>query len=85
MFHDALHDCGLIDLGYQGYPFTWRNGRQGHAFVEVRLGRACANTELRERFPMAKITYLQVSYSNHDPIMMSTPAATNQQQKQKKL
>ena len=45
MFHDALHDCGLTDLRYQGYPFTWHNGRQGHAFAEVRLDRACANTE----------------------------------------
>ena len=84
-FHDALHDCGLTDLGYQGYPFTWHNGRQGHAFVEVRLDRACANTKWRERFPMAKITHLQLSYSDQDPIMLSTTAATNQQRQFKKL
>ncbi|XP_075659027.1 uncharacterized protein LOC142628878 [Castanea sativa] len=40
-FKETLLHCGLEDLGYHGYPFTWHNGRSGEAFVELRLDRAC--------------------------------------------
>jgi len=33
----------LVDLGYQGYRYTWRNGRFENVFVEECLDRACAN------------------------------------------
>ena len=34
---------------------------------------------------MAKITHLQVSYSDHNPIMLYTTVDTNQQRQRKKL
>ena len=42
-FRSTLLHCGLVDLGYSGKIFTWRNGRQEMEFVEERLDRACAN------------------------------------------
>ena len=33
-FRKTLLHCGLIDLGFQGNIFTWRNGRPGEAFVQ---------------------------------------------------
>ena len=32
-FQSTLLHCGLVDLGFQGYMYTWRNGRLGDAFV----------------------------------------------------
>ena len=69
-FKETLLHCGLEDLGYHGYPFTWRNGRPGEAFVEVRLDRACTLLEWRSVFPSAKVAHLQVSYSDHDPLLV---------------
>ena len=69
-FKETLLQCGLDDLGYHGYPFTWRNGRPSEAFVEVRLDRVCASTGWQGHFPSAKVSHLQVSYSNHDPIIL---------------
>lgn len=67
-FRSALHHCGLVDVGYQGN--TWRNGRQGEAFVQERLNRACAIIEWRKLFPQAIVRHLQASYSDHDPILL---------------
>ena len=48
-FRSTLLHCGLIDLGYRGNIFTWRNGRPGEAFAQERLDRACASIEWREK------------------------------------
>ena len=70
-FRNTLLHYGLIDLGYWGNMFTWRNGRPGDAFVQEHLDRACTTLDWRERFPQAVVNHLQVSYSNHDPIFLT--------------
>ena len=76
-FRSALLQCNLIDLGYVGNDFTWNNGRHGDAYVQQRLDRACAIVEWRELFPHCRVTHLQVSYSDHDPIFFTTNAPNN--------
>lgn len=44
---------------------------EGNDFVEERLDRACANNEWSSIFPRAKVSHLDVSYSDHDPIQLS--------------
>uniref|UniRef100_A0A7N2M9L9 Reverse transcriptase n=1 Tax=Quercus lobata TaxID=97700 RepID=A0A7N2M9L9_QUELO len=85
-FQSALLFCGLIDLGYNGYRFTWRNGRAEEAFVEERLDRACALVEWSELHPRAKVTHLTASYSDHDPILLdTTPDAAPTPHRRQKL
>ena len=75
-FWHTLLQCGLADLGFRGYRFTWRNGRYGVAFVEERLDRFVATLEWRELFPKATVHQLAVAYSNHDPILVNLVLAT---------
>ena len=75
-FRSALLFCGLIDLGYSGYRYTWRNGPDGEAFVEERLDRVCATTEWSEIHPRVKVTHLSASYFDHDPILLDTTPAS---------
>lgn len=38
----ALELYGLADLGFEGYHFTWTNGRQEEANIQCRLDRGLA-------------------------------------------
>nr|POE49593.1 hypothetical protein CFP56_05812 [Quercus suber] len=71
-FQSALLFCGLIDLGYSDYNFTWWNGRAEKAFMEGRLNRACALVEWSKLHPRANVIHLTASYSDHDPILLDT-------------
>ena len=75
-FCNVLLQSDLIDLGFYGNKFTWRNSQSREAFVQERLDRACATIEWRALFPSSKVVHLQASYSNHDPIMLTTNADT---------
>ncbi|XP_050259942.1 uncharacterized protein LOC126705022 [Quercus robur] len=75
-FCNVLLQSDLIDLGFYGNKFTWRNSRSGEAFVEERLDRACATIEWRALFPSSKVVHLQASYSDNVPIMLTTNVDT---------
>ena len=77
-FCNTLLHCNLIDLGYSGNIFTWNNGRESDAFVQLRLDRACATMEWKELFPQARVSHLQASYSNHVPILLTTHPLSHQ-------
>jgi hypothetical protein len=70
-FHDALDDCGFIDLGYSGPSYTWTNNRVGDMTWE-RLDKAVATANWLMLFPTAKVHYLEGRWSDHKPILVST-------------
>ena len=75
-FRNTLLHCGLVDLGFNGYRFTWRNGRGEEAFVEERLDRVVVTIEWSGMFSRAKVSHLSVSYSDHDPILLDMDPPT---------
>ena len=51
-FEEVLEDCELLDLGFTGDIFTWRNHHQrSDDYIKERLDRAVANGSWRARFP----------------------------------
>lgn len=42
-FRNALNECQLGDLGFNGPKFTWSNRRSDDMFIKERLDRAVAN------------------------------------------
>ena len=70
LFREALDDCKLEDLGYHGYPYTWNNKRPGDANTKVRLERAVATREWRDKFPLSKLFHLSPYASDHLPILL---------------
>lgn len=75
----------VVDLGFNGYRFIWRNGRGGVAFVEERLDRAVATSEWREMFPRTKVRHIPTSYSDHDPILMNMDPPTQPKKRRHKI
>ncbi|GAA0183849.1 hypothetical protein LIER_42471 [Lithospermum erythrorhizon] len=46
-FHQAVEDCGLLDLGYWGFSFTWCNNFISPHSTRARLDRALARKDWR--------------------------------------
>ncbi|CAN0860154.1 LINE-1 retrotransposable element ORF2 protein [Linum grandiflorum] len=69
-FNNALEDCGLRDLGFIGYPFTWDNGCDPPDLIEERLDRAVANKNWMDLHPKALVFHLEEVDSDHLPILI---------------
>lgn len=67
-FRDVVGECGLRDLGFKGYPFTWCNRREGAQCISERLDRCLANTSWWHMFPNAIVTHGLVAYLDHVPL-----------------
>lgn len=39
-FQGVVADCGFIDLGFSGFPFTWDNRQEDSNNVKVRLDKS---------------------------------------------
>lgn len=66
----TISDCGLHDLGFEGYPFTWTNGREGEDNIQCRLDRAMGSEALMNRFSPIKVVHLSRYKSDHAAIMI---------------
>ncbi|XP_071683395.1 uncharacterized protein [Lolium perenne] len=70
-FQDCLHDCNLLDLGYDGPKFTWTNRQEANANIRVRLDRAVANGEFRGLFEDCTVENIMTTSSDHYAILVS--------------
>lgn len=69
-FQDTMIDCSLGDLGWNGYPYTWTNGRLGEHNIQERIDRFLANEEWRNSYPHSKVQHLPRIQSDHAPIII---------------
>ncbi|XP_040987679.1 uncharacterized protein LOC121235397 [Juglans microcarpa x Juglans regia] len=67
-FQAVVDECELMDLGFQGNPFTWCNNRETDQCISERLDRCLASLKWKAFFPMAKVIHGTTTYSDHTPI-----------------
>lgn len=56
-FRNCIEDCGLIDMGYSGPPFTWMRGR-----LKERLDRVLCNSSWQTLFPSSTVTHVPLLF-----------------------
>jgi hypothetical protein len=77
VFADFVNINGLVDLGFNGNPFTWSNHRQGMHNIRERLDRGLANQNWLHLFPNALVYHLPAVESDHTPMILSTSGTYN--------
>ena len=71
-FRAVIDECGFLDLGFRGLPFTWCNNRCGSATTWLRLDRFMATNEWIQLFSSAAVDHIECTTSDHKPICMNT-------------
>ncbi|KAK2404541.1 hypothetical protein QL285_053869 [Trifolium repens] len=66
----CVEECGLLDPGFEGYLFTWSNGRQEGDNIQCRLDRTLITHEFQNSFSPIRIVHLPRYGSDHAAMMI---------------
>ncbi|XP_073367971.1 uncharacterized protein [Aegilops tauschii subsp. strangulata] len=64
-FNECLSDCGLADLGFSGYQYTWDNRQENGDNIQVRLDRATCTCDFTGLFPGTEVENIVTEESDH--------------------
>ncbi|CAM8877042.1 unnamed protein product [Rhodiola kirilowii] len=73
-FRRVIGECGLIDLGYLGHPFTFSNRRRGNLETKARLDRVFVNKAWLDAGMEYQVMHLTAIGSDHSPILFCPKA-----------
>ena len=65
LFRDILDECGLIDIGFKGSPFTWSKIHNNGTSIWERLDRAVVSYEWFSKFPGTRTHHVDSTTSDH--------------------
>lgn len=63
-FADCIEDCGLIDMGFSGSPFTWSRSN-----LKQRLDRVLCNSAWQSKFPNSSVTHVPLESFDHSGLL----------------
>ena len=70
-FRDVINECGFLDLGFRGLPFTWCNNRRGSATTWLKLDRFMATNDWVMRFNSVVVDHMESTASDHKPLCLN--------------
>lgn len=63
-----MDECGFIDMGFKGNPFTWKNYFRDGQTIWERLDRSLSNNKWLLRFGGSLVLHLVLNTLDHPPI-----------------
>ncbi|XP_074288026.1 uncharacterized protein LOC141613185 [Silene latifolia] len=69
-FREAVDACGLQDVPWEGYNFSWDNDQVGEPNRQCMLDKAMCSSSWIDKFPYAQLTYMDREWSDHAPIKL---------------
>lgn len=71
-FNNFINNNELLDIGFEGLPWTWSNLWEGEGEIKQRLDRALASIEWCEMFKEARLLHIENEASDHNFILLET-------------
>jgi hypothetical protein len=69
-FQQTVEDCRLMDLGFQGLPYTWDNRQEGDRNVKVRLDGALGDYKFMEVLADIEVRHVPFAESDHCAVVV---------------
>ncbi|GAA0143791.1 hypothetical protein LIER_35807 [Lithospermum erythrorhizon] len=82
-FLEVVNDCGIFDIEYEGFQFTWCNNFVSPNSTRARLDMGLANQSWKDSFPEARLTHLSTNNSDHFPILLEVESRVQNGARQK--
>jgi hypothetical protein len=74
-FQEVVQDCGFMDLGFSGVPYTWDNRQEGSRNVKVRLDRGLGDQSFLDRFGETWVKHIPLAKSDHCVVLVQVRAS----------
>ncbi|XP_027182377.1 uncharacterized protein LOC113780798 [Coffea eugenioides] len=71
-FRDFVNKNQLIDIGFEGIPWTWSNNWEEGKEIKERLDRVLCSRQWRKEFEKAKCLHIQNEASDHAMMLLDT-------------
>ena len=69
-FKECLDECNMLDLGFAGPKYTWKNRRPITSLILERIDRCFANSGWRLLYLETIVTHLPRTFSDHCPVLL---------------
>ncbi|XP_031090984.1 uncharacterized protein LOC115995981 [Ipomoea triloba] len=80
-FRNWIFREALVDLGFSGQKFTWRQGRDDENFKAARLDRALSSMDWLDLIHEKKVTHLPTLGSDHCPLLIDFDTQSKKKEK----
>ena len=84
-FREFIRRNNLVDIGFEGEPWTWRNSWDEKVEIKERLDRGLCSPEWLEVFNNAKCTHVENWASDHSILLLDTCPANRRRKKNSSL